>query len=174
MAGTPLVPLSVSYPEDIFPHVDRLTRPSPSHQIERPAYRGTTVPASTAASTSGLHHVGPPDRGQAFLARRHRGGSLSSSDANSGPSVHAGPGWVDVSNPVDQTMMQGHYYAGSAQGQAGSRPQGMQQQQNSQLQQHVVEQWMRKTETHMEGLERLMQRLMFILEAVEARELGLN
>lgn len=38
----------------------------------------------------------------------------------------------------------------------------------------AMEQWMHKTDAHMEGLERLMRRLLCLMEAVEARHMGLN
>lgn len=170
--GTPLALLGQRIPHEALHNI---ARPSADEWTDGFNYRAPFAENTTSAAGGSrpMGHDMELERGQALPGRRQRAGSLSSTDADGVPDIHAIPGWpasslMYVHSPVEQP------YVVSPQRQAGGRQHVEHQQPTQQLQQHVVEQWMRKTEAHIEGLERLMQRLMFILEAVEARELGLN
>lgn len=108
---------------------------------------------------------------RSFPARRT---GLGVSHVSCGPSGHTVSGLLYASRPsADFNLQDQHLNSPRQQPDVIPSPTG-QPNPNHQLQQHVVEQWMRRTEAHMQGLECLVQRMTLILEAVESRELGMN
>ncbi|OEH75596.1 hypothetical protein cyc_05915 [Cyclospora cayetanensis] len=178
-----LITLAPSVISDSFLRPGRAPRQPPEPSQDGPGYpepltqeSNIAAPDFTARRTTPSNSFLEVERDYASSTRRYRGGSLANSGAQGALGLYGASGSGENTSAYEPALAQSQMCGSSPQRQISSlsRTDAQRTEAGQPLQQHLVEQWMRKSEAHMEGLERLMQRLLFILESVEARELGLN